>query len=206
MKKTLFLLMALMMMGTAQTTFAQQRKAIAKKSATIANRSAVKRPAVKPAAPSIAWELPIAIDGHVAFLGIPLTETMESMRGKLIAKGLQDRREGDNDFLILRGVIDGTRVRVNTQKTFNGSLHINVYDEKTLPLAKAKVRFNELVKKLSNLYENKGSMPQNENDHKRFEMSIGGTKGKVSIEMFNEDEMDGASDYYQIVISFEDNK
>lgn len=202
MKKTLLLLAALMMMGTAQETMAQQRKtASAKKTTTTARKgTAAKKTAAKTATPSIAWEGPGVVDGQVAFLGIPLTETKAGMKSKLTAKGIQDRRESDDDFIRLRGVIDGTRVRINIQQTASGNLMVSVYDEKTCALAKAKIRFTALVEKMKTIYGQKGKYLRNDNDWKEYEIEVGGTKEKVVVAMFNEDEMDGSSNFYQISV------
>ena len=197
MKKIALLLMALMMMGTAQNSVAQQRKTAVKKTAvkktTTAQKTVAKAPLV-----SIPMEGPAVIDGKYAYLGISLNETPANMRAQLKSKGMTIKRDYEGKLTDVRGVVDGVKVRLDVQEFSPSGCLVRQYDEKSYLLPKAKPRFNALVEKVVSIY-GKGEYKFNDNDRKQYLIKT--DNGEICVELFNEDEMDGASDYYMVVLS-----
>ena len=197
MKKIALLLMTLMVMGSAQNSMAQQRKTAVKKTAvkktTTAKKAVAKAPLV-----SIPMEGPAVIDGKYAYLGISLNESPANMRAQLKAKGMTIKRDYEGKMTDVRGVVDGVKVRLDVQEFSPSGCLVRQYDEKSYLLSKAKPRFNALVEKVVSIY-GKGEYKFNENDRKQYLIKT--DNGEISVELFNEDEMDGASDYYMVVLS-----
>jgi hypothetical protein len=192
MKKTVLLLMALMMMGTAQESMAQQRKTAVKKTTT------AKKPVAKAPLVSIPMEGPAVIDGKYAYLGISLNETPANMRAQLKSKGMTIKRDYEGKMTDVRGVVDGVKVRLDVQEFSPSGCLVRQYDEKSYLLPKAKTRYNALLEKVVSIY-GKGEYKYNENDRKQYQIKT--DNGEICVELFNEDEMEGASDYYMIALS-----
>lgn len=211
MKKIALLLMAWMMMGAAQESMAQQRKTTAKKTVVSTNRSSMKKTttkarntskpaavAAKPVGVSIPFDGPAKVDGKLALFGISLAEKASAMKTQLVNKGLKVNRNdgGDDDVTALIGTVEGVKTRVLIQETDGGKIFdVKLIDNKALPLAKAKTRFNSLITKLGAIY-GKGEYQRNEDEWKDYEFEAG-----IMLSMFNEDEMEGMGNYL-IVISF----
>ena len=202
MKKITLLLLALMMMGTAQESMAQQRKSTAKKTAvkktTTKARSTSKPAAAKPVGVSIPFDGPAKVDGKLSLFGISLAEKAATMKTQLVSKGLKVNRNdgGGDDITALIGTVEGVKTRVLIQETDGGKIYeVKLIYSKALPLAKAKSRFNSLVTKLGAIY-GKGKYQRNEDEWKDYEFETG-----VILSLFNEDEMEGMGDYL-IVITF----
>lgn len=145
---------------------------------------------------------PPTVDGHVAFLGIPLNVTPAKMKDQLLAKGFKVSYDDGGNNISLTGQAYGTKSRVIISIGFvngkNGCIYsMMCLDEKTLRLPQAKARYNQLVKKMESIY-GKGTAT---NDYS-YEINVG--KGKVSVSYFNEDEMDGASDFYVVQTFYQD--
>jgi len=196
MKKIALLLIALIAMGTAQESMAQQRKTTAKK-ATVKKTTTAKKAVAKAPLVSIPMEGPAVIDGKYAYLGISLNETPANMRAQLKAKGMTIKRDYEGQMTDVRGVVDGVKVRLDVQEFSPNGCLVRQYDEKSYLLSKAKPRFNTLVEKVVSIY-GKGEYKFNENDRKQYLIKT--DKGEICVELFNEDEMDGASDYYTVVL------
>ena len=196
MKKTVLLLIALLTLGTAQESMAQQRKTAVKK--TAAKKATTAKKAVATATlVSIPMEGPAVIDGKYAYLGISLKETPANMRAKLKSKGMTIKRDYEGQMTDVRGVVDGVKVRLDVQEFSPNGCLVRQYDEKSYLLPKAKTRFNALLEKVVSIY-GKGEYKDNDNDRKHYLIKT--DKGEISVELFNEDEMDGASDYYTIAL------
>jgi hypothetical protein len=203
MKKIALLLLALMMMGTAQESMAQQRKSTAKKTAvkkTTTKAKSTSKPAAaaKPVGVSIPFDGPAKVDGKLSLFGISLAEKAAAMKTQLVSKGLKVNRNdgGGDDVTALIGTVEGVKTRVLIQETDGGKIYeVKLIDSKALPLAKAKTRFNSLVTKLGAIY-GKGKYQRNEDEWKDYEFETG-----VILSLFNEDEMEGMGDYL-IVITF----
>lgn len=197
MKKIALLLIALLTLGTAQMSMAQQRKTAVKKTAvkktTTAKKAVAKAPLV-----SIPMEGPAVIDGKYAYLGISLNESPANMRAQLKAKGMTIKRDYEGKMTDVRGVVDGVKVRLDVQEFSPSGCLVRQYDEKSYLLSKAKTRYNALLEKVVSIY-GKGEYKFNENDRKQYLIKT--DNGEISVELFNEDEMDGASDYYMVVLS-----
>lgn len=208
MKSKVLFFVAMMLIAMPQNSEAQQSKRTKGTTKVTTKRTTPAKKTVKKTATSttatVVLEGPATVDGQIAFLGIPVTEKKANAKSKLVAKGLIDRREGDADFIRLRGTVDGVKVRVNIQETANGRLSIAMYDEKTLPITKARTRFAALLSKVKAVYGEKGNFTINDDYQKEFQIKVPGAPGTVSVAMFNEDEMDGASDFYQVSFNIND--
>ena len=200
MKQTILFLAAALMLGVAMPTMAQQKKALVKRTTTTkksGSTAAQKKTQVKPAAVSIPFEGPAFVDNHLAFLGISLAEKPEIMKEKLIAKGFQSKRnESGSGDLEVKGIVDGVQVRVVIGVSSNNTIwNVVMYDAKEYKLPKAKARFATLVKKLESIY-GKGKYTENYDDQKTYDVKM--KKGGAAVNMFNMDEMDGASEFYVV--------
>lgn len=142
------------------------------------------------------------VDGHVAFLGIPLNVTPASMKSQLLAKGFKVEYDDGGNNVTLQGQAYGTKSRAIISIGFvngkNGCIYsINCMDAKVLRLAQAKARYKQMIQKMESIY-GKGAPVGDD----RYEIKVG--NGLVSISYFNEDEMDGASDFYVIQTFYQD--
>ena len=204
MKRLFMFFAAAMMLGIAMPSMAQQKKAPAKRTATTkksGSASAQKKAQTKPSAVSVPFEGPAFVDNHLAFLGISLAEKPEVMKEKLIAKGLQSKRNdsGSGD-LEVKGIVDGVQVRINIGVTSDNKIwNVVMYDAKEYRLPKAKARFAALVNKLQSIY-GKGKYTENYDDQKTYDIKM--KKGGAAVNMFNVDEMDGASEFYIVNVGF----
>lgn len=200
MKRTVLFLAAAIMLGAAMPTMAQQKKAQAKRTATTkksGSTTAKKKTQAKPATVSIPFEGPAFVDNHLAFMGISLAEKPAIMKEKLIAKGFQSKRnESGSGDLEVKGTVDGVQVRVVIGVSSNNTIwNVVMYDAKEYKLPKAKARFSTLVSKLESIY-GKGKYTTNYDDQKTYDIKK--AKGGAAVNMFNMDEMDGASEFYVV--------
>lgn len=145
---------------------------------------------------------PPTVDGHVAFLGIPLNVTPASMKSQLQAKGFKVSYDDGGNNISMTGQAYGTKSRAIISIGFvngkNGCIYsMTCLDEKTLRLPQAKARYNQLVKKMESIY-GKGTPTGDDT----YEIKVG--TGKVLVSYFNEDEMDGASDFYVVQTFYQD--
>lgn len=207
MKKSFLFFTAALMLCTAMPTMAQQKKTTstkrttATKSVTTKSTAPQKKASVKPAVASVPFEGPAIVDGHLAFMGIPLTENPAAMKSKLMAKGLKSKQNvSGNGDLEVKGVVDGVQVQIVISCNPNNAIGYIVMDDTTCKrLPKAKARFTSLVAKMESIY-GKGKYEYNEDDQKEY--CIKTEKGRVTISIFNEDEMDGASSLFVNRVTF----
>ena len=140
MKKIALLLLALMMMGTAQESMAQQRKSTAKKTAvkkTTTKAKSTSKPAAaaKPVGVSIPFDGPAKVDGKLSLFGISLAEKAATMKTQLVSKGLKVNRNdgGGDDITALIGTVEGVKTRVLIQETDGGKIYeVKLIDSKAL--------------------------------------------------------------------------
>lgn len=147
---------------------------------------------------------PAIVDNHLAFLGISLGESATLVKTKLVAKGMKINNNGDGSSNVhLTGVIGDVQSTVTIGVTAKNTVfNISLYDKKSYRLPQAKTRYNTLLTKLESIY-GKGKYESNQNDYKRYHIRT--SKGLVTLDLFNEDEMDGASNFYSIGMSFSEN-
>lgn len=191
MKKSILTLFGVLLLGTALPIMAQQRKGNVRSTA----KTVTSIPMVGPA----------VVDNHLAFLGLSLGESAPQISSKLIAKGMKVDKSFDDGTsnVYLTGTIDGVQSRVMIGVTAEKTVYnLNLYDKKSYRLPQAKSRFNALITKLESIY-GKGKYNTNDNDRKIYHIRT--AKGLVTLDLYNEDEMDGASDFYCICISFSEN-
>lgn len=82
------------------------------------------------------------------FLGIPVDGFKSEMKQKLIAKGFEPQKVGDNEYL--EGVFNGTDVHIYIATNNNKVYRIMLCDAKTQSEADIKIRFNRLVSQFQN--------------------------------------------------------
>lgn len=157
-----------------------------------------------PVTTSIPLTGPAIVDNHLAFLGISLNESATMVKTKLVSKGMKIARneEGSNN-IYLTGAIDGVNSKVMLGVTAENKIYsLHVYDVKVYRLPQAKTRFGNLLAKVESIY-GKGTYETNEADYKKYIIKT--AKGKVVIDLFNEDEMDGASEFYCVAFGLSEN-
>lgn len=205
MKKLFMLFSVALMLGMAMQTMAQQKKkAPVKRTATVTKSGTTAKKATgNTTATSISFEGPAIVNGHLAFMGIPLNENPATMKSKLIAKGFISRQVDEEYSLAVQGTVEGAKARIEIAVTPHNTIgYLNLYEDRAYLLPKAKARYATLVSKLEKIY-GKGEYHCNDDDHKIYWIKMEG--GRVAVELFNMDEMDGASDYYIVAVSFSEN-
>lgn len=145
---------------------------------------------------------PPTVNGHVAFLGIPMNVAPSSMKNQLLTKGFKVSYDDGGSNVTLTGQVYGIKSRVIISTGFvngkSGCIYsMTCLDEKTLKLPQAKARYNQLVKKMESIY-GKGTPIGDDS----YEIKVG--TGKVLVSYFNEDEMDGVSDFYVVQTFYQD--
>jgi hypothetical protein len=156
--------------------------------------------------PAIEPTYPPLVDGHVAFMGISLAESPANFKQKLQAKGFK-ALEQDEFNITLHGQANGAASRVIISKGVvngkNGCLYsLRVVDQKSYRLPQAKTRFRQLVQKIEAVYGKGTSGDYDDENTQNRKVKVG--NGLVTVSMFNEDEMDGASDFYTIAVAYQD--
>jgi hypothetical protein len=133
---------------------------------------------------------PAVVNGHLAFMGIPINTPEESFRKQLLTKGFKVyvNKYGQKFPEILVGVYKGRKVQFGT-----GYKMVFIQDDKRPTLANAKKRYKELVAELESIY---GKGVANNTNDVTLRHEIKTPQGNVIVEMYNEDEMEGDSDYY----------
>lgn len=148
-----------------------------------------------------AFALPAEVDGHMAFLGISLGETPNSMKEKLVAKGLKFQKpEYEGNGITLTGMVYGATSRVEIGIAPDKSIYdVALFSTKPYRLPQAKARFKELVAQLEAIY---GKASENNG----FTATIKTAKGQVVVEYFNEDEVEESSEFFIVVANFSEKK
>ena len=193
--------MALLMMGTAQESMAQQRKSVTKSTAvrkSAAKKPAAKKPAVKKpvAAPAtVTIDDPVIVNGHVAFLGVPVKQAVATIKEQLKEKGFVDTNE--NGFQYLLGTAFGVKVKVFV----SSENQIETREAKGYTLNQVKTRVNAYKKAFveatgGKATENCMGCPEDGG------VSIETTGGTIEIHYYNQDEVNFESKYFDIVITY----
>ena len=138
----------------------------------------------------------ITVNGHVAFMGISLTESPVSFKQKLRAKGFKVSEEYDGN-VTMTGQVNGIPSRVYISKN-----EVLVTDLKSYRQPQAKTRYQQQVKKMEAIY-GKGTPGEYNDDYMAHHTFKVGT-GEVGVNMHNEDELEGASDFYVVSTCYVD--
>lgn len=146
---------------------------------------------------------------HVTFLGIPLNITPEEMLNRLKQKGFKidpmfDDPQGPRAVM---GMVNGVQSVVGIIPLTPGegkplSTELHVREKKSYSLQLAKQRFKKLVPMLESEYGKGKATATGEPNWLRHDIKV--HEGTVILEMFNEDEMEGASRFYTISILYTD--
>ncbi len=199
MKKILFILAVALLVGAPQTLNAQQRKKVAKRSATVAKKK------VTQPVQTVTIELdgPVIMDGgHLAFYGIPVI-----MGEADVVKELLDRDFKKTKDQFGNTNITGTAFGVKCMVFVDAERGITVREVKPYTLAQAKKRVAAYQK--SYLSESGGKVTQNTlgwNSVEGGNVTIEAGEGTIGISYQNQDEVDFSSKYYDIVVSIFENK
>ena len=138
------------------------------------------------------------VNGHIAFLGIPLSETANGMKSKLVAKGFKvERVDRETNYIYLLGNVYGVPSQIEISPDYQGKITVRVYIKKSARLPQAKKTYNLFLSKMTETYGS-GKYETNDDGWKKYQ--IDRSNGTVFVELFNEDEMDGASDFYLVAI------
>ncbi len=147
------------------------------------------KPSANTGLTSLTYCGPAFVDGQLAFMGIPLSGSEKAIRPKLVKAGLKIR-----DKESVEGVIEGVPVYI---MTYGNSLSINEMID--YRLSQANSRLGLLLRKLEAIY-GKANLTYDEEEAKGYEIKAG--EHIISIGYHNADELDQASDYYNIVAVF----
>lgn len=189
MKKVLFMLIAAILLGTAMPMMAQQKKRTVRKTTAVKRTKSSSKTSTKKGLTSLTYSGPAFVDGQLAFMGIPLSGYEQEIKPKLIKTGLKIR---DKDSL--EGVIEGVPVYIIIQ---GNSLWL--YETADYKLSQANSRLGFLLRKLEPIY-GKANLTFDEEEAKGYEIKTG--EHTISVGYHNADELEMASDYYDIVVVF----
>jgi len=144
---------------------------------------------------------PPVVDGHLAFMGIPLSVSPEEMKAKLMAKSMtkDGGMEEETGQIYLIGSVDGVKSRIWIASKDEGIYTIHVEDFKTYLLPKAQTRFKTVLNNAIAIY-GQGTYTDNYDGYKGYKIKCG--KGVVAVWLMNEDEMDGASDCFKVIVVY----
>lgn len=151
---------------------------------------------------------PPTVDGHVSLLGVSLGLSPTAFRDQILKKGFKNEWSDDNN-INLTGQFYGKASRLTISIGYvNGKpgclYSVRVSDLKTLRLPQAKAHFNQLVQKMEATYGKGKREPSSDQGYAKHTIPVG--KGFVTVEMMNEDEMEGASDFYLVLVYLQDFK
>ena len=145
---------------------------------------------------------PPVVNGHLAFMGIPMNVSPALMKSKLMAMGMtpaKDKWSEGEDFW-LEGMVNGVKTQVWVSVDGNHKIYnINTYDAKSYKLAQAQARYKKLLDSMVATY-GKGAYQTNENGFKEY--YIRSDKGVINVQLFNEDEMEGASINHKVAVYY----
>jgi hypothetical protein len=147
------------------------------------------------------------VNGHVTFLGIPLNETPQGMRDKLMAKGMKKAvgMETDTGNIYLTGTVNGVPSTVHIVVGVGNKIYnINCIEKKDYRLPQAKARAKALLAQMEAIYGKAKST--NFSDDVVGEATINVANGSVLVGYSNQDEMDGASDFYYVSSTYNDQR
>ena len=199
MKKIVLLLMALMTMGTAQESAAQRLTATVKKKPTmqktiIAGKTTAPKKQTLANAATVTITDPVIVNGHVAFLGVPVKQAENAIKKQLLAKGLADPNE--NGFKYLGGTAYDVKVKVFIED----ENRITVREAKGYTKSQVKARINAYKKAF---VEATGAKATEEcMDCDDGGVKIETTGGLIDIHFYNQDEVNFSSKYFDIVLTF----
>ena len=151
---------------------------------------------------------PPTVDGHVSLLGVSLGLSPTAFRDQILKKGFKNEWSDDNN-INLTGQFYGKASRLTISIGYvnrkPGCLYsVRVSDLKTLRLPQAKAHFNQQVQKMEATYGKGKREPSSDQGYAKHTIPVG--KGFVTVEMMNEDEMEGASDFYLVLVYLQDFK
>ena len=198
MKKIILLLMALMLMGTAQESVAQQRKTTAKNTAVKKTTTAARKTTPKKPAPTASATVtitdPVIVNGHVAFLGVPVKQAENVIKQQLLAKGLVNTKENGFEFL------GGTAYDVKVQVFVEDENRITVREAKAYTKSQAKARINAYKKAFVDATGAKAT--ENCMNCDDGGVTIDTPGGIIEVHFYNQDEVNFDSKYFDIVLTF----
>jgi len=145
---------------------------------------------------------PPVVNGHLAFMGIPMNVSPTLMKSKLMSMGMtpaKDKWSEGEDFW-LEGMVNGVKTQVWVSVDGNHKIYnINTYDAKSYKLAQAQARYKKLLDSMVATY-GKGAYQTNESGFKEY--YIRSDKGVINVQLFNEDEMEGASTNHKVAVYY----
>lgn len=202
MKRTILFLAAAIMLGMSMPTMAQQKKAPAKRTTT--TKTTKKPTAKKPVqqSQSIVLNEPMIVDGHLAFLGIPVNLPTETISQKLKEKGfVYSKTEYDMGSWV--GMAYGVKSSVNIGKE---PAYVSFREMKDYTKTQARNRVTSYQKAFveatgGKVTENTMSYNSVEGGQVRIETS----KGYIEINYGNQDEVDFSSKYYDVYVTIGEN-
>lgn len=195
MKKNVLFLLTLLLAGEVQPCMAQQRKSVAKKTVVTKKVTTAKKPIAAPATVTI--DDPVIVNGHVAFLGVPVKQPEAKIKQQLQNKGLTPKSE--NGFQFLGGTVYGVAVKAFV----DSENQIAVRESKAYTKSAARNRVNAYQKAFVNATGGKiveNTMGYNSDEEGGLTIETSG--GKIDIHYSNQDEVNFNSKYFDIIITF----
>lgn len=154
---------------------------------------------------------PLVVNGHVAFLGIPVKQSQINIENKLKEKGLIYKgKDAYKNDLGWEGIVYGVKCNVHIEKDFdhNGSANGVSYRE-LKNYSKAQSRNRVFAYRKAFLEATGGKVVE---DDTSFNGDEGGlveietaNNGHITIQYANEDEVNFESPYFNVIVIFREN-
>ena len=191
MKKTLLALTALLLLGMAQGTMAQQKKTSVRKTmSTVKKKTSVVTP--------ISITDPVVIDGHLAYMGVQLGQSPSKIWTELEKKGFKEVKSDWGDTQT-KGLSYGAMSAIGVDEKGN----VYVTEDKAYTLSQAKRRVASLAAGLKKALNGKTSvMPAT--DGGGGGTAIACDYGRIELQYQNDDEVEFISDTYVVRCHFID--
>lgn len=187
-----------LLFGGMLTPCVAQNNSAAKKSTVTKKATVAKKQSTAPLV--ITVDDPAIVNGHVAFLGVPVKQPEAEITKQLKVKGLVPKTE--NGFQFLGGTAYGVQVKVFV----DSEDMISVRETKAYTKAQARNRVMAYQKAF--LDATKGNVAENTmnyNSNEEGGVTIQTSGGNIEIHYSNQDEVEFSSKYFDVIITFVQN-
>lgn len=142
---------------------------------------------------------PMVVDGHIAFLGIPLSLGKKGIEQQLPSKGLTGYKDEHTIAGIsFKGIVFGEKVDLAVDDHDDGNICVNWRELKQYREGAVKARTKALANAIVKNTNGKIKSQNYYGDQGHYLIQAG--DGYIDVSYYNEDEVNFESDFYNIVI------
>ena len=152
---------------------------------------------------------PLLVNGHLAFLGIPLVQNRARIEAQLREKGITKKEDGYGNIRY-EGMVYGVKSSIAILGGYQQGENtegISYYEMKNYSKAQARNRVFAYQKAFLNATGGKvieNDMSYNSDEGERIEIETT-NKGYITIQYANEDEVNFESSYFNVIVMFREN-